>query len=289
VFTEERGLNGELLTMKVGHGTESKFFNVAERRRENLDTTRDIKTVDTGDRIHKGNEVRIGDDIVKGDKEIQQDIKKNVYDHVDTHEDGSKRIHHDIDKSITDHGDEYAYGPKITSDTMWSAAIGGNTAPAARISAAQTVAARDQEETAQAESLSKALSEKVSHKGSVSTYTDAHGKGSLTVGTPGEGLLGVGAKAEASVGIGRKNAEESNYNLYYGLIRNAQKDAREKATIDGKFDQARYTQELTTAYHNLAKATDELASGKNAVEFGASAVVGEPAMAAKRMVDKVIK
>jgi hypothetical protein len=34
--------------MKVGHGTEAKFFNVAERRRENLDTTKDLTTKETG-------------------------------------------------------------------------------------------------------------------------------------------------------------------------------------------------------------------------------------------------
>ena len=109
------------------------------------------------------------------------------------------------------------------------------------------------------------------------TYVEAAGGGSLTVGTIGKGLLGSGADASASVRIGQRNFEDHNYNLYYGMIRRIQNEARYQAMQPGgTLNTDRYNQLYTHGLHELWNATDNLSQGKSEFSFGASSIVGAP-------------
>jgi len=179
-------------------------------------------------------------------------------------------------------------GPEIGPNDMLNAVIAKNPVLGDRILEAVTYAKREKEETVQARSLSQALSSIISNSGKLVTFTDTAGKGTLTVGTPGQGLLGTGANAQASVHFARRNAEEHNYDLYYGMVGRIQEKAREKATRpDGMLDSAMYSKLYAQALHDLWKATDEVAHGKTEFSFGADSFLGEPWEDAKAYMRKV--
>lgn len=138
------------------------------------------------------------------------------------------------------------------------------------------MSAREKEETQQARALAEGLSSIVSRKGKIVEFSEYQGAGTLKIGTPGEGLLGSGSSASATLAAGRTNREETNYNLYYNLIRRIQDTARLKATdATGHFDKDKYNQLYTQSLYDLYNGTNELAKGKSEFSFGQSGLVGE--------------
>ncbi|NVM20468.1 MAG: conjugal transfer protein TraG N-terminal domain-containing protein [Desulfobacterales bacterium] len=213
---------------------------------------------------------------------VVEKIDPNTGKAVRTHIEGGMDATTFIDKS------RLMTGPEIASTDMLSAVIAKNPVLGDRISGAVTVASREMEEVRQAQAFSQSLSSIVSRTGNTTTFTNVDGRGTLKIGTPAEGLLGLGAKATGSVQIGRKNIEDHNYNLYYGMVRRMQSEAREKAARpDGTLDSEMYNKFYMQGLHNVWRATDELAHGKTEFSFGASGFVGEPWEDAKASMRKL--
>ena len=213
---------------------------------------------------------------------VVEKVDPNTGKAVRTHIEGGADATTFIDKS------RLMTGPEIASTDMLNAVIEKNSVLADRISEAVTHARREKEETVQARSLSQALSSIISNSGKLVTFTNVAGRGVLKVGTPAEGLLGFGARAAGSVEVGRRNTEEHNYDLYYGIVGRIQEKARKKATRpDGTLDSVTYSKLYTQGLHDLWRATDEVARGKTEFSFGASGFVGEPWEDAKALMRKV--
>ncbi|MCD4831674.1 MAG: conjugal transfer protein TraG N-terminal domain-containing protein [Anaerohalosphaeraceae bacterium] len=197
-----------------------------------------------------------------------------------THADYAKREIVDSNGHVTEWMDpngrrvqsQLKTGPEIAPSDMLNAVIAKNDLLSNRISSAGTVAGRDTEEIVQAKALSQALSGIVNREGLSMTYVDSAGGGSLRAGA-----LGAGANASASVGIGQRNLEKYNYNLYYGMIRRIQSEARHQAIQpSGTLDTGKYNRLYTQGVHELWNATDNLSHGKSDFSFGASSIVGAP-------------
>lgn len=184
---------------------------------------------------------------------------------------------------------ELARGTNVSGDTMWAAAISGDTTPAQRIADAGTVPGREREETAQAQALSKTLNEKASWKGDIATMSSVKGSGNVKVGTPMEGVIGTSASVGAEVSVSRQNRETKSQDMFYGAIRNMQKNAREESTVDGKLDEKKYTQAITKGYQDMAQGVDDFSKGKDSSQYGAFGIVGEPIAAAQAMYNKYAK
>ena len=88
-------------------------------------------------------------------------------------------------------------------------------------------------------------------------------------------MLGFGASASGSVAVGRRNLEDQNYDLYYGVVRRIQDKARLEAEVDGKFYESKFTELYTKNLHDLWQATDAYATGHTEFSFGADSFVGE--------------
>lgn len=188
---------------------------------------------------------------------------------------GSSDMTHDI------YGDEFRRGPLMTSQTMQSAAITRDSAPAQRLLDANTVPQREREQLAQADALASALSSKVNHRGIVRSSAEGSLSGGAYIGSSTHGftlgLVDAGARVDSKIGTSGANSEESNYNLYYGMVRRIQENSRTMATAaDGRLDENKFRQLYTEGIHELTHGTDHLAAGKTEFSFGASAIVAEP-------------
>ncbi|MDO9567200.1 MAG: conjugal transfer protein TraG N-terminal domain-containing protein [Candidatus Desulfaltia sp.] len=182
--------------------------------------------------------------------------------------------------TYNDH-DQLKGGTDIDRNTMMNTAISGQDIAANRIINAPTVARREQEEIMQARALAEGLGSIVSKKGKYATFVDTGVGGSLSVGIPGgkltEFITGVGVKGQTDLGIGQRNAEEYNYNLFYGMIRRMQETAHEKSMQpDGIFDHNKYRELYTSGIQDMAQGVDALSKGKSEFSFGASSIVGSP-------------
>lgn len=98
--------------------------------------------------------------------------------------------------------------------------------------------------------------------------------------------MGIGTSVSAEVGVGRQNRDTKSQDMFYGAIRNMQKNAREESTVDGKLDEKKYTQALTKGYHDMAKGVDDMAHAKGPSQYGAMAIAGEPLATAQAMYNK---
>jgi|Deesub1362A_J573_1020465.scaffolds.fasta_scaffold00073_7 hypothetical protein len=100
-------------------------------------------------------------------------------------------------------------------------------------------------------------------------------------------LINSGITNGGMSGLGRRNNEEQNYDVYYGMIRRIQSEAGEKATIGGKFDRNQYEELYLQGLNNLYKATDSIAKGKTEFTFRSSGIIGEPWEEAKAFMKRV--
>jgi hypothetical protein len=184
---------------------------------------------------------------------------------------------------------KYERGPQVSPTSMLNAVIAQDKVIGRRISDAVTHAGRDEEEVLQAKAYAASLSEIVSRKGINVSYTVVDSTGTLRLGTPGEGLLGVGASASGSVTVGRRNLEDQNHDLYYGVVRRIQDKARQEASEEGTFDNARFNEVYTKSLHELWQATDAYAKGHSEFSFGAGSFVGEVWEERSEMMDALRK
>ena len=101
--------------------------------------------------------------------------------------------------------------------------------------------------------------------------------------------MGIGTSVSAEVGVGRQNRDTKSQDMFYGAIRNMQKNAREESTVDGKLDEKKYTQAITKGYQDMAQGVDDFSKGKDSSQYGAMGIVGEPMAAAQAMYNKYAK
>ncbi len=210
--------------------------------------------------------------------------KSEAYD-LSTQSSGLRETQEDVSTQ------RFSRGPEISPATMQSAALAKDGSLGKRISSAPTVAAREQEETAQAGALARSLSEKVSKTGKIMSFSEVGGKGQLNLSNPGkavtDGLFGIKAGASAAVGLGRRNVEEQNFDLYYGTIRRLQSSAMEQATTSGEVNEEQFSNLYSESLYQLTRGTDELAQGKTEFSFGASSGIGETFEEAKEFMNKI--
>ncbi|MBW2664015.1 MAG: hypothetical protein JRD93_19065, partial [Deltaproteobacteria bacterium] len=204
------------------------------------------------------------------------------------------RGHTEKGKSATTYNDhdQLKGGTDIDRNTMMNIAVSGQDIAASRIANAPTIARREQEEIMQARALAEGLTTIVSKKGKYATFINTEAGGSLRLTNPGEiitkTLTGISAEAHANLGIGQRNAEERNYNLFYGMTRRIQETAFEKSIQpDGTLDQNMYKELYTSGIHDLTQGADALAKGNSEFSFGVSSIVAPPVEFIKNLKEKI--
>jgi len=140
------------------------------------------------------------------------DIDNQTKERLDTLREGSVRESIDRDISTLDRGTQ------ITPNAMLNSVITKDRVINDRISDAATTAQREQEVVQQNMAFAEGLSEIMSRKGRLVGYSEVSGKGHLDL-KGGLELFGTGGSvgAGANVNLGRRNMEEENFDLYYGM------------------------------------------------------------------------